>query len=164
MTCSYTKLWIWNYRVHQTLFHKFWSYRTQDMDFTRFKLFSGKHFLKINSNPPPEPARCTWCSAPAATDERTRMPAGPAGQNAERGRLRRARAHRWWPLSANRGALRVLRVKANLANLLAQPKMNRRKLATGHGRTAARLAAVRPPHGGRACAHGRNRCARLRRS
>jgi len=164
MTCNYIKQGIWNYRVHQTLFHKFWSCRTQDMDFIRFKPFFGKHFLKINSNPPPEPARCTRCSAPAATDERIRLPAGPAGQNAERGRLRRAGAHRRWPLSANRGALCVLRVKTNPANQLERPKTNRSKLATGHGGTAAWLAAVRPPHGGRARAHGRNRCARPRRS
>ena len=35
------------------------------------------------------------------TDEQTRLPAGPAGQNAERGELRRAGAHRRRPLSAN---------------------------------------------------------------
>jgi hypothetical protein len=164
MTCNYIKQGIWNYRVHQTLFHKFWSCRTQDMDFIRFKPFFGKHFLKINSNPPPEPARCTRCSAPAATDERTRLPAGPAGQNAERGELRRAGAHRGRPLSTNQTALRVLRLKVNSANPFAWPETDRSKLATGHGEMAALLATVRPPRSGRACANGRNRCARLRRS
>jgi len=134
------------------------------MDFISFKLFSGNYFSENQFKSTPGPARCTRCSAPAVTDERTRLPTGPVGQDAERGRLRRAGAHRRWPLSANRGALRVLWVKANPANQLARPETNRSKLATGHGGTTALLAAVRPPRGGRAPAHGRNRCARPRRS
>ena len=96
-------------------------------------------FLKINSNPPPRSTRCTRCSAPAAADERTRLPAGPAGQSAEGEELRRAGAHRRRPLSANQAALHALRLTADLARPFARPNTDRSRLATGHGGAAALL-------------------------
>ena len=87
MTCNLSKLQIWDSRTHQNLFHEFWSCGSQDMDFWTFKPFSGNHFSEKQFESTPGPARCTQCSAPAIADERTRLPAGPAGQSAERGEL-----------------------------------------------------------------------------
>jgi len=132
-TCNLTKLQIWDSRKHQNLFHEFWSYGSQDIDFRTFKPFFGNYFSE---------AKCTRCSAPTVADERTRLPAGPAGQSAERGELRRAGAHRRRPLSANQAALRVLRLKANSAHPFARPEKDRSKLTTGHAGAAALLTVV----------------------
>jgi len=112
------------------------------MDFRTFKPFSGNYFSEKQFKSTPGPARCTRCSAPVVADERTCLPAGPSGQSAERGELRRAGAHRRQPLSANQTPLCVLRFKANSARSFARPETDRSKPATGHGGAAALLTAV----------------------
>ena len=124
------------------------------MDFRTFKPFSGNYFSEKQIKSTLGPARCTRCNAPTVVDERTRLPAGPAGQDVERGELRRAGGRRRRPLSANQVALHALRLKANLAHSFARPEMDRSRLATGHGGAVALLTVVPRRWPGRAWLEG----------